>query len=215
MDKQQLYKEAQKVNWLIRPPVHNKDCIRIRNQVPVNWPEKTEACCWWCTYPFSTQPIPLPIKHDPLRDIFYIRGIFCSWSCVKAYALSLRSTTAVDIGNIMLLKTRSEKDWTGIPVAPPRESLQRFGGTKTIEEFRNSSLCLPNLVLPKNMISVEEKYEYSGNERKTFKDKKIEFGNLDTTDTSCLRLKRPTSSNVPKNTLAMTMGLRFKTTPPS
>lgn len=198
-----LYKKAEKVPWLIKPPC-TKCGIRFTDEVLAEWPEKTHICCWWCTYPFETKPIPLPIRYDTIRDVFYIRGTFCSWSCAKAYALNNKSTP-IDMMNIFLLRKRVEKVWTTIPCAPCRESLQRFGGSRTIEEFRTTSTSLIHHTLPTNMVLQSERFTETEQDTSKFKDKRINFENIETA-TETLRLRRPVTKQV-KNTLEATMGI--------
>ena len=43
--------------------------------------------CWWCCHPFEGDTLELPYKYDEKRNKFYTCGGFCSWSCMKRYAI--------------------------------------------------------------------------------------------------------------------------------
>ena len=43
--------------------------------------------CWWCCHTFEGVPLSMPYKHDERRNKFYTSGNFCSWSCMKTYAI--------------------------------------------------------------------------------------------------------------------------------
>ena len=43
--------------------------------------------CWWCCHPFEGTPLNIPVKYDDRRKKFNTAGNFCSWSCMKSYAL--------------------------------------------------------------------------------------------------------------------------------
>lgn len=102
-----------------------------------DWPATTDKLCWWCCFPFGTIPIPSVYKYDYYANKFYLKGIFCSWECSKAY------TFESNIKHINLLyklyKTwTGEKDFGRIQKAPQRYVLKDFGGYLTIDEFRNN-----------------------------------------------------------------------------
>lgn len=104
------------------------------------WLEKTDVCCWWCCHKFDTVPLGLPIYYNNVTNKFQVKGIFCSFACIVAY----KNTIKYKIKNIEYLIKYLYTKLTGaklsdtIKVAPPRCSLNMFGGELTIEEFRNS-----------------------------------------------------------------------------
>lgn len=63
-----------------------------------NWLNKTDVNCWWCCHSFDTIPIGLPIdygknygdKYNTKK--FRVRGVFCSFACMLAYAEDNKNT---------------------------------------------------------------------------------------------------------------------------
>jgi len=107
------------------------------------WPTKTDVHCWWCCHAFDTQPVPLPIHYDDRTNAFTTHGMFCSFSCAKAYSIRLNATKSPMYSELlyMLYKRsvpRSERGppGMGIRCAPDRSALKVFGGDMTIEDFR-------------------------------------------------------------------------------
>jgi hypothetical protein len=107
------------------------------------WPAQTDVCCWWCCHTFDNSPCTLPTKYDPLRKRYTFTGIFCSWSCVKAYNFDRtdhRLGERVGLISMLIKQLHSCEECVSIKPAPHRQCLKMFGGYMTIEEFRNASL---------------------------------------------------------------------------
>ena len=112
---------------------------------------KTDLCCIWCTEKFNTLPIPMPYKYkfqSKTDFVFHVNGQFCSPSCMLAKMKTTRRS--FDIGRLMLKKVYGINMSIDIPLAPPLESLKKFGGKYTIREFRatGGSGIKTTLVLP-------------------------------------------------------------------
>lgn len=112
---------------------------------------KTDLCCLWCTEKFNTLPIPMPYKFQAQSKtdfIFHVNGQFCSPSCMLAKMRTRRRS--LDIGRLMLKKVYGINMSIDIPLAPPMESLKKYGGKYTIREFRatGGSGIKTTLVLP-------------------------------------------------------------------
>lgn len=104
------------------------------NGAKQQWPEQTDICCWHCTYPFSSVPIPCPIEHDVIRNRYRVVGIFCSWACVARYSIdNYESLLIVNKFRNDLLQLVENDD---LPVALPRHCLDKFGGPFKIDKFR-------------------------------------------------------------------------------
>lgn len=124
--------------------------------------EKTNIACWWCTYTFDTLPCFIPERYFDGK--FYVFGCFCSFDCAKAYNLSLNDYKVPDRNSLIKKLYHAIKGVDDeIPIAPPREILEKFGGPLTIDEYRKISrginkeykLLLPPMV---NLIAcIEEK----------------------------------------------------------
>jgi hypothetical protein len=100
--------------------------------------ETTDIACWWCTEQFTT--IPCFIVCDIRNKSYVIFGCFCSYSCAVAFNINLddfkmwnRHALTKQLFNELTNTTDN------ITSAPPRETLQKFGGHLTIEQFRRNS----------------------------------------------------------------------------
>jgi len=80
----------------------------------------------------------MPHKHDSRRNKFYTSGNFCSWSCMKSFALDKHGITRGSIicGNIIMMRRKMYNQLGSIKPAPNRFLLKEFGGDLTIDEFR-------------------------------------------------------------------------------
>ena len=104
------------------------------------WLEKTDVCCWWCCHTFDTVPLGLPIYYNNADNKFQVKGIFCSFACIVAYKnnVKYKDHKVEYLIKYLYTKLTGAKLSDNIKVAPPRCSLNIFGGELTIEEFRNS-----------------------------------------------------------------------------
>jgi len=165
------------------------------------------SVCWWCCHSIEGTPLQMPYSYDNLRNRFATAGYFCSWSCVKAYAVDKYGTGEI-CGNIGLMR----KKMFGVNIsqtikkAPNRQRLQMFGGDMTIEEFRANcsnetyqyikeveTVDIPTRVIP--LISNNKKLD----------EIKNASGSNDT-----LRLKRTKPLKRDQNNLETALGLIVK-----
>lgn len=101
---------------------------------------KSNIACWWCCHTFKNCCINMPTNLK--RDVYSVHGVFCSYSCCYSYMKSIPEYCK----NIYLLNYLF-KDNTGkkgsildhLNPAPPRETLELFGGPLSIDEFRDNS----------------------------------------------------------------------------
>ena len=100
-----------------------------------------DSCCWWCCHDIPEEEIHMPYKYDDRTNKFSTAGHFCSWGCMKSYAMDRYNSSAA--GNVrhlihMYRKKMSGEDSFRHPIiaAPSRIALKMFGGPMTIEEFR-------------------------------------------------------------------------------
>ena len=98
--------------------------------------------CWWCCHPFEGTPLSMPLRHDTRRNIFSTCGNYCSWSCMKTYAIETYGLTRGSIicGNMVMLRKAMYGKVARIKPAPKRQRLIEYGGDLTIEEFRVDSV---------------------------------------------------------------------------
>jgi len=102
--------------------------------------EHTDIHCWWCTHQFDTLPCFIPDRFN--NETYFVFGCFCSLPCAMAYNLSMSDQrVAIRHGLLRKLYLPIFKIKT-IPIAPQRELLKTFGGTLTIEKFRDVNLMI-------------------------------------------------------------------------
>lgn len=94
--------------------------------------------CWWCCHPIEGVTLEMPYKYEERTKKFFTTGHFCSWSCMKAYAIDKYGCTqgARMCGNMQLMRKRMFGVMGHVDPAPNRYTLDVFGGDVTIEEFR-------------------------------------------------------------------------------
>lgn len=121
------------------------------------WPATSDKWCWFCCHPFDNVPALLPRLLK--SNVFEFTGNFCSWNCVKAYAISLdnRKPKGVEYIGIFAYLTVHRPQYCHVPVRfahPPDcqclyrhhgvvlpkspRDLQAFGGNLSITEFRRN-----------------------------------------------------------------------------
>jgi hypothetical protein len=106
------------------------------------WPLNTTVHCHWCCHKFDSTPIGLPIKMSHDHALFHVIGCFCSFECACAYNFDSRESTNERLSRFTLLNnlaTRVGTERVPVKPAPPRYSLDMFGGFMTIEQFRAKS----------------------------------------------------------------------------
>ncbi len=98
-------------------------------------PSETTLSCFWCCESFPGRPCIIPTH---ITDkTWYVYGNFCTPQCCMAYLLSEILDTHTRWERIALLNRLYGAQTNGrIYPAPSRESLQRFGGPISIEDFR-------------------------------------------------------------------------------
>ena len=136
-----LHQKLQEVSNIknIHDSLVNKihDCkIDIINNDIWKWKESTDIYCWWCVHPFDNPPFGLPIKYK--NNKYEVQGCFCSLNCAKAYNLKENNYRTSEI-NSLIEDFRRELfgiDSYPVMIAPPRQTLDIFGGYMSIEDFR-------------------------------------------------------------------------------
>lgn len=116
----------------------NNNLENLRN---LNKYEYINSVCWNCCHFLDKNciPVPLPIKYDEIKNIFVCYGIFCSFNCALLYNITYKIK---DSSHLLyyLYKKCNIKNLTDnyFTQAPPRETLQMFGGILTIEQYRQN-----------------------------------------------------------------------------
>jgi len=160
--------------------------------------------CWWCCHDFDTPALSLPYTYDDRRNKFYTTGHFCSWSCMKAYAVEKYGINRGGIisGNIVMMRKKKYNKIGPVKMAPHRMRLKEFGGDLTIEEFRENQTRDDG---PTNAIVEEPKVEnvipFVSNTKKLDEIKNASSNN------SALKLKRNKPLKRSHNNLESALGL--------
>jgi len=103
------------------------------------WPEKSPYACWNCDTYFSGTPIGIPDKE--VNSKFHCYGNFCSFCCAARY-LSERENTIDFWEKYSLLCIIYQTAYnlpvgTKVPIAPPKETLIKYGGKLTYETYHD------------------------------------------------------------------------------
>ena len=169
--------------------------------------------CWWCCHPFEGDPLHLPHKYDDLRKRFETMGNFCSWECMKTFNMDHNKTRCgIIAGNIVLLHKAMYGRVGFIKCAPSRFALKEFGGTLTIEEFREISKSKTSRVIvnmPDELFKLQDvtiKKEVTEPSRNITDEKFQEITHAVTTGDT-LKLKRTKPLKRDDNNLEKTLGI--------
>lgn len=98
--------------------------------------DNVDQCCRWDTEPLDPNR---DILHAPVREkngIISVMGNFCSFACVRAFMENNPKIFNESSIYLLLKYARSYGIYDPFSKAPPQEALLKFGGDKTIEEFR-------------------------------------------------------------------------------
>jgi hypothetical protein len=100
-------------------------------------PEKTDIACFWCAHDFEGAPCFLPVKEE--FGTYHVYGNFCTPQCALSYLLEEHLDSHVRWERMAILHRMYRPAGQGnsrLYPAPPRQSLKKFGGVYTYEQFR-------------------------------------------------------------------------------
>lgn len=165
--------------------------------------------CWWCCHPFDGAALQMPYRHDDRRNIFTTTGNFCSWSCMKSYALDKYglSRGGIICGNIVMMRRRMYRQSGHVKPAPCRFKLGVFGGDMTIDEFRENQ-TVDKVEVVEELLTVPYKDHVIPFISSTRKMEEIKAAN--TADNNALKLKRSKPLKRNHNNLENALGLIIK-----
>ena len=114
-------------------PIGDATCTFVQPDTESKW------YCWWCTHAFNHEPHSMPIRVDK-KQTYETVGQFCSPECCAAYIFDSKNKYSdpwkqYEMLHQMILAADQYSD-VHIKLAPPRETLQRFGGPYSIVEYR-------------------------------------------------------------------------------
>lgn len=158
--KEQIEEDDEKVQKLKNYKKPKNRVVRVMHKLGDKVSEispKTDICCWWCTYPFDTDMCFIPTKYDEKRSRYKITGNFCSWNCAKTYFIKDRMGIRNDHNMYMFTRMlKHMKHPINVKMAPPRESLEKFGGPLSIEKFRESFFTNDTYTLQSSKIEYDD-----------------------------------------------------------
>lgn len=114
--------------------------------------------CWWCCHPFEWDSLHYPYSF--VSNVFYTTGHFCSWGCMKAYAIDRGKFDTCEY--ITLMRKRMEGKITSTKPAPKRQALTIFGGSLSIDDFRNDKITV-NVKIPGDCVFMEQTVDVKDN----------------------------------------------------
>ena len=177
-------------------------------------PLETNVNCWWCCHEFSNSPYVLPLKK--VNDCINVMGCFCCAECAASWNFNSDKRNNDIWESYSLLNLLYRKYLNGnslrIKFAPPRESLIKFGGSLTIEEFRShnnsynkdiKNICYPVISLIPQMEEVFMNFSDKNKNYIPVDMNRIKKVNND------LKLKRCRPVTDPINTLESCMNLKY------
>lgn len=99
------------------------------------------SVCWWCCHSFPGPSLHCPFKYDEKKKRFSTYGHFCSWECMKSYAMDNAGARAGELQMYIMLmrKHANGGKYASTRLAPKRQTLKMFGGVLSIEDFRAST----------------------------------------------------------------------------
>lgn len=98
---------------------------------------RTDILCFNCCHSFYNKKFVLPIDYDPKLKRYKVFGNFCSPNCAKRYAMEDKKLC----DKIYILNHMCKEMFDTrfiIKAAPSKLLLKSFGGTLSIEEYRNN-----------------------------------------------------------------------------
>ena len=121
---------------------NNKICSVEHINTVIHDKKSTQFCnrCLWCTCNFKNKPYHLPLQRENHEYVVY--GYFCSAECAASYNFYDSVALFGDVWDrYSLLHSLYYKEYKDnkISLAPSRTALSMYGGTMTVDEFRNCS----------------------------------------------------------------------------
>lgn len=162
----------------------------------IEFPKKTSIHCFWDGEPFDNQPFSIPFKKE--NNKYHMFGIFCSCECAVSYLFNMQIENNVLWERYSLLNTLYSKDNNTIKPALPKMCLKKYGGLKTIKEFRANLTKSYNIIMPP-MIGIIPLLE----------EIDLKKSNNITNNNSGLKLKRTKPLPNHKNSLENCMQLKY------
>ena len=98
----------------------------------------TDTKCWWCKNEFDSDYVSLPETY--FNDKFHCYGCFCSYNCAHAFNLDTNDNFWKKKSLLHLLYLKTYGKPIDLIAAPHWTCLKEFGGSLSIDEFRENSI---------------------------------------------------------------------------
>ncbi len=117
------------------------------------WPKATNYHCYWCCHTFKTMPCFIPISFK--ENIYKVFGNFCSFNCALSFNYNSNDVNYGERSSLIqdLYYKIYGFNAQQLTFAPCKEVLEMFGGSISIEEYRESfksiddyKITFPNIV---------------------------------------------------------------------
>lgn len=117
------------------------------------WPKATNYHCYWCCHSFKTIPCFIPLSYK--NNSYQVFGNFCSFNCALSFNYYSNDVNYGERASFIqdLYYKIYGFDSPKLTFAPAKEVLEMFGGSVSIEEYRESftnindyKISLPNIV---------------------------------------------------------------------
>jgi len=182
-----------------------------------SWPMTSPYACWYCCHTFETTPVGIPSILT--NYVFRCYGNFCSYNCAKRYLCplkddeddmaSMQSSNDIFKGDdqgeklqllelLYHLETNADLD-EPIKTSPRRLILRMFGGTKTIDEFRdsfktNTTYHTFKMPLASMAYHMEECVDTKSETRRKFKNMSLDVARLEQAYEELMKERRKATS---------------------
>jgi len=117
------------------------------------WPESSTYACWNCDSFFNGTPIGIPDREND--EQFHCYGNFCSFECAARYLAehdqSLDFWNKYSLLCLLYQKVYNLSFGTKVSFAPPREALNKYGGSLSYDQYhqtKNANISVEIYKLP-------------------------------------------------------------------
>ena len=148
-----------------------------------------------------------------MRKKFDTMGCFCSWGCMKSYNIMYnRVRSGIIAANMIMLHKSMYGCVSSIKCAPNRYSLKEFGGTLSIEEFREMTKSGTRIIVntPDEVHHIQDvvvKYGIKSLSESEMDSKFQEISRTSTITNETLKIKRQKPLKRDVNNLEMSLGI--------
>ena len=117
--------------------LHIGDTIPSKTKSLANWPKSLNVHCLHCAELIEQTPLPAVKYYESQEDKYWVYGYFCRPCCSLAYVKEQQST---DVTRCLIWTQNLLRNFFGYKIsemrpAPPRCTMEKFGGSLSLKEF--------------------------------------------------------------------------------